>query len=203
MAWAIEGCYVENCSCDVICPCTWSNLARPATQDDCRAARLPDRAGHGRRCRRDRPHGGLLARDTELMVEGNWRAGLIFDGDTTDEQMEGLTKVFTGAARRADGRTRPADRRVPRRRAGRHPLESGDDGWTLRVGDDTSLAGDVVRAPETDAAGDPDRDLRPPGRPTLTVTPSPDDALVAVRHRLRRASHGAASPPRSPGPPEP
>ena len=26
MAWTLEGTYFENCSCDTICPCTWSGL---------------------------------------------------------------------------------------------------------------------------------------------------------------------------------
>src|SRR5688572_14484784 len=25
MSWEIEGQYFENCSCDAVCPCTWSN----------------------------------------------------------------------------------------------------------------------------------------------------------------------------------
>jgi hypothetical protein len=35
----MEGTFFENCSCDAICPCTWSNLAHKATRDDyCRFA---------------------------------------------------------------------------------------------------------------------------------------------------------------------
>ena len=28
MSFRLEGTYVENCNCDVICPCTWSGMAR-------------------------------------------------------------------------------------------------------------------------------------------------------------------------------
>src|SRR5262249_9648291 len=39
MSWNLEGDFYENCSCDAICPCTWSNLAHKATRDDyCRFA---------------------------------------------------------------------------------------------------------------------------------------------------------------------
>src|SRR6476661_3113691 len=39
MSWKLEGDFYENCSCDAICPCTWSNLAHKATRDDyCRFA---------------------------------------------------------------------------------------------------------------------------------------------------------------------
>jgi hypothetical protein len=35
MAWSISGTYFENCNCEVVCPCTWSGLSRPATQERC------------------------------------------------------------------------------------------------------------------------------------------------------------------------
>ena len=39
MAWNLQGTFYENCSCDAICPCTWSNLGHRATRDDyCRFA---------------------------------------------------------------------------------------------------------------------------------------------------------------------
>ena len=39
MSWKLAGDFYENCSCDAICPCTWSNLAHKATRDDyCRFA---------------------------------------------------------------------------------------------------------------------------------------------------------------------
>ena len=37
MAWTLEGTYFENCSCDTICPCTWSALTAKATHDRCLA----------------------------------------------------------------------------------------------------------------------------------------------------------------------
>ena len=36
MAFQLEGTYVENCNCDVICPCTWSSLSRAATHERCK-----------------------------------------------------------------------------------------------------------------------------------------------------------------------
>ena len=36
MAWQLEGTYFENCSCDMVCPCTTSGLTMPADQDRCR-----------------------------------------------------------------------------------------------------------------------------------------------------------------------
>src|SRR5947207_7259982 len=37
MAWSIEGRYFENCSCEVVCPCT-ASLALGADYDYCRVA---------------------------------------------------------------------------------------------------------------------------------------------------------------------
>src|SRR5215468_8333341 len=37
MAWQLEGTYFESCSCDAVCPCTWSALTAKATLDRCRA----------------------------------------------------------------------------------------------------------------------------------------------------------------------
>ena len=175
MAWELEGFYVENCNCDAICPCTWSNLSRGATNDDCRATL-------GFRIERGHVDGVDVGGRTmvlalvapKMMIEGNWRAGIVFDADTTDEQMESLTGVFTGALGGPMAGLAPligeflgTDRADIR-------LESGGEGWQLRVGDDTRLAGSVVHAPETDAVVTLTAIGAHPAGPTLTVTPSPE-----------------------------
>ncbi len=99
MAWSIEGMYYENCSCDAVCPCTWSNLTRAATNDDCRVALLfeverGDVDGvdvAGTTC-------VVVMQTPRQMLEGNFKAGLIIGSDASDEQAEGLTQVFSGAA---------------------------------------------------------------------------------------------------------
>jgi hypothetical protein len=37
MAWQLQGRYFENCSCDMVCPCTTSGFTMPADYDRCRA----------------------------------------------------------------------------------------------------------------------------------------------------------------------
>lgn len=37
MAWRLEGTYLENCNCDVVCPGAASAFATPATYDRCNA----------------------------------------------------------------------------------------------------------------------------------------------------------------------
>ena len=97
MSWNLEGTFYENCSCDAICPCTWSNMTRRATTDDCRAALLfeIDRGSidgvdvSGRAC-------ALVIQTPAMMPEGNWKAGLIIDASATSSQVDAMSRVFSG-----------------------------------------------------------------------------------------------------------
>jgi hypothetical protein len=173
MSWELEGFYVENCNCDAICPCTWSNLARQATFDDCRATL----GFHIERGEIDGVDVGgrtmvLALVAPKQMIEGNWRAGLVFDNDTTDEQMSQLTSVFTGALGGPMAGLAPLIGEFLGAERGEISLESGDEGWSLRVGNDTNLGGSVVHAPESDDVVTLTSILAHPAGPTLTVTPS-------------------------------
>ena len=53
-------------------------------------------------------------------------------------------------------------------------LESDSEGWTLRVGDGTTIGGSVVHAPESEDVVTLTSILAHPAGPTLTVTPSPE-----------------------------
>ena len=97
MAWTMEGTFFENCSCDAICPCTWSNLARRATRDFCRAALAfqvdsgdvegVDVAGRT----------FVVVLDTPaMMVEGGWRVGAFVDDGASAEQVAALGRVISG-----------------------------------------------------------------------------------------------------------
>ena len=98
MAWSLEGTFYENCSCDAICPCTWSNMARVATNDDCRVAlRFDIDTGSiegvdvaGTTC-------VMFAQTPALRPEGTWQVGLIVSEGASDEQTAALTQVFSGA----------------------------------------------------------------------------------------------------------
>ena len=97
MAWTMEGTFFENCSCDAICPCTWSNLARRATRDFCRAALAfqvdsgdvegVDVAGRT----------FVVVLDTPaMMIEGGWRVGAFVDDGASPEQVAALGRVIGG-----------------------------------------------------------------------------------------------------------
>jgi hypothetical protein len=97
MAWRLEGTYFESCSCDEICPCTWSAFTARATLDRCRAL-LAYHVDSGEIDGVD--VSGLsfaLFLDTPpVMIEGNWRVGVYLDDAASDSQAEWLGAVVSG-----------------------------------------------------------------------------------------------------------
>jgi hypothetical protein len=96
VAWSIEGRYFENCSCEVVCPCT-ASLALGADNDYCRVA-LVFHVDSGE-------VGGVdvsdltvaaIAESGKYMHEGNWKLGVLMDDAASDEQAEKLGGVFSG-----------------------------------------------------------------------------------------------------------
>jgi hypothetical protein len=96
MAWSIEGRYFENCSCEVVCPCT-ASLALGADYEDCRVA-LVFHIDSGEVEGVDVSGVTLaaIAESPKYMLEGNWRLGVLMDESASDEQAEKLGAVFSG-----------------------------------------------------------------------------------------------------------
>jgi hypothetical protein len=97
MAWRLEGTYFENCSCDTICPCTWSGLTAKATKDRCKAML----AFHIDRGDIDGVDvSGLsfaLVIDTPpVMSDGGWKLGVVMDGAASVDQATALGRVLGG-----------------------------------------------------------------------------------------------------------
>jgi len=96
MTWNISGRYFENCSCDVVCPCT-ASLALGADNERCNAVLAfhidageiegVDVAGLTLAAVADTP---------KYMHEGNWRLGVLVDEAATEEQAAKLGAVFGG-----------------------------------------------------------------------------------------------------------
>ena len=97
MSWTMQGEFFENCSCDAICPCTWSNMARPATYDDCRFA-LAFQVERGDIEGTDVSGRTfvLVAQTPRLMPEGNWKLGVLIDDGASEEQVGALGRVLGG-----------------------------------------------------------------------------------------------------------
>jgi len=97
MAWSLKGTYIENCSCDVVCPCAASGFAAPADNERCNAVF----AWHVDTGDID----GTDVSDRSVVVvldaprntwEGNWRVGFFMDDRASGEQAEKLGAVFSG-----------------------------------------------------------------------------------------------------------
>jgi len=97
VAWKLTGTYAESCSCDAVCPCTWSALTAQATLDRCRAL-LAYHVAAGEIDGTD--VSGLnfaLFLDTPpVMAEGNWRVGVFLDAAASDAQAGELGAVLAG-----------------------------------------------------------------------------------------------------------
>ena len=97
MAWHLEGTYNENCSCEVVCPCTASGFAAPATYERCVGA-LAWHIDSGEVDGTDVSDlSVVLVLDTpQQMSEGNWRVGMFMDERASEEQAEKLGGIFSG-----------------------------------------------------------------------------------------------------------
>ena len=97
MAWRLEGTYIENCNCNVVCPCAASAFAAPATYDRCNAL-LAWHINSGEVDGTDVSDlSVVLVLDTpRQMSEGNWRVGMFMDERASDEQAQKLGGIFSG-----------------------------------------------------------------------------------------------------------
>jgi hypothetical protein len=100
MAWRLSGDYIENCNCEVACPCTVANFAAPSTYDACKAL-FGFHIESGQVDGVD--VGGLtvavvIGDSPKMMIEGGWRVGMFMDDRATPEQAEKLGAVFSGQA---------------------------------------------------------------------------------------------------------
>lgn len=96
VAWNLSGSYFENCTCNVVCPCT-ASLSLGADFDRCMVVLVfhiesgevdgVDVSGLTVAAVGDTP---------KVMSDGNWRLGMIIDSAASDEQAEKLTAVFSG-----------------------------------------------------------------------------------------------------------
>jgi len=135
MSWSIKGSYVETCSCELMCPCNTS-LDHGATYDYCRVT-LVFSIKEGEIEGTD--VSGLvvaaIADTPKVMTEGNWKLGVVVDERASDEQLEKLVGVFSGAkGGPMEGLAPLVGEMLGVERA---PIEVVDDGvhHSVRVGD--------------------------------------------------------------------
>jgi hypothetical protein len=172
MAWRLEGTYFENCSCDMVCPCTTSGLTLPADQDRCRVVL----AFHVERGDVDgvdvSDRTVVVVADTPpVMAEGNWRVGVVMDAAASPEQAAGLGAIFGGAAGGPMAGLAPLITEMLGIESA--PIEYVDDGrrHSLRVGDlmDIEIEDFVPPQLEPDGAVEMLTGMFHPANSTLTI----------------------------------
>jgi hypothetical protein len=97
MAWSLKGTYIENCNCNMVCPCSTSGLTMPADNERCRAVL----AFHVDSGKIDGVDVGnltvaVLADTPREMLSGKWRVGVLMDAAASPQQAEKLGAVFSG-----------------------------------------------------------------------------------------------------------
>ena len=99
MAWRLKGSFLENCNCDMVCPCTTSASTMPADVDRCHVV-LAFHIANGEIDGVDVSGKSVLMLNDApaLMADGNWRVGWIIDSAASRDQAEALQRVFTGQA---------------------------------------------------------------------------------------------------------
>ena len=97
MAWRIDGTYFESCNCDMLCPCTWSGLTAPATNDRCNVV-LAYHIGSGEVDGVDVSglNFAIVADTPKVMSDGGWRVGVYLDNAASAAQADKLTAVVSG-----------------------------------------------------------------------------------------------------------
>ncbi len=97
MAWNLHGTYFENCSCNMVCPCSTSGLTMPADYDRCRVLLVFHvNSGEIEGVGVDNLTVGVLADTPKQMLDGKWRVGLFMDAAASPKQTEKLAAVFSG-----------------------------------------------------------------------------------------------------------
>ena len=103
--WTIKGEYLENCNCEVLCPCLLGPqnarggaMARP-TEGTCDVPVVfAIERGRCGAVALDGTHAALVVHTPGPMGEGNWTAGVYVDERATADQRRALESIFAGRA---------------------------------------------------------------------------------------------------------
>jgi hypothetical protein len=98
-AWKLSGEFMENCNCDYLCPCIYTNSKGQVTHDQCTSIHVY-RIDHGHfgGVSLDGLKFALVIRAGKVMADGNWIFAGIVDAAADDAQREALTAIVSGEA---------------------------------------------------------------------------------------------------------
>ncbi|MBC2730757.1 DUF1326 domain-containing protein [Thiobacillus sp.] len=94
--WKVAGTYFEACNCEAACPCVFTS---PPTDGDCKAliGWHIDRGAFSDTTL-DGLNAALFAYAPGHMLQTKWKVALYVDERADTQQMDALTKIFSGAA---------------------------------------------------------------------------------------------------------
>lgn len=99
MSWEIAGTYFENCSCDMVCPCSASGLTHAADADRCTVVlAFHIESGSSGEVDLSGLNVCMVADAPKMMTDGGWKAALLTDDGASDEQADALNAIFGGQA---------------------------------------------------------------------------------------------------------
>jgi hypothetical protein len=132
MAWNIAGTYFENCSCDMVCPCSTSGLTVAADTDRCTVV-LAFHIDTGNSDEVDLSGRSvcMVADAPKMMTDGNWKAALFTDDGASQEQADALNAIFGGQVGGPLGDLAPLIGEMVG--GGPAPISYADDGFSHRV----------------------------------------------------------------------
>jgi len=98
MSWELRGEYLENCNCDILCPCITSSLQGPADNERCYVPlAMHISEGHSDGVRLDGLNAVLVVDSPAVMGQGGWRVAVYLDERADEQQREALGAVLSGA----------------------------------------------------------------------------------------------------------
>lgn len=97
MSWNLQGTYLENCSCDVVCPCGASGFSAPADYDRCQVlGAFHIVSGQVDGTDVSDLNVAVVGDTPAQMSDGNWRVGLLMDERADDGQAQKLAAIYGG-----------------------------------------------------------------------------------------------------------
>ncbi len=98
MTWQLSGEYLENCNCEVLCPCITSSLQGPADHERCvLPLAMHITAGQYDGVSLDGLGVVMVVDSPQVMGDGGWRVALYVDERADDDQRQALSQIFSGA----------------------------------------------------------------------------------------------------------
>jgi len=98
MAWRLAGEYMENCNCEVLCPCITSSLQGPADNERCYVPlAMHVREGDSDGVRLDDLNIVLVVDSPQVMGNGGWRVAVYIDERADEQQRAALGEILSGA----------------------------------------------------------------------------------------------------------